>query len=135
MVCIDYSCHFLDGKFSPELVHEKTGLRFDKAEEAGQIGKLGKYRNKPQPYGAAVIRVPDNVSYEKKIAWLAKQVQPNLPMIRRCGATRIYVDEAIYHDGQCNLAFESEELKLLSDFGLPFCVSVYEGKEISIERS
>jgi hypothetical protein len=126
MVRFKYSCHFWGEKFSPKLVSKRTKLLFDEAEEVGQIGKVGKYRNKPQPYGASVIRVPDNVKNDRKIEWLAKQIKPKLSAIRKCGATDIYVDVAIYHDGQCNFEFDPLEMKLLSDLGLSFAISVYE---------
>jgi hypothetical protein len=126
MVRFKYSCHFWGEKFSPKLASQKTKLFFDEAEEVGKIGKVGRYRNKPQPYGASVIRVPDNVENDKKIEWLAKQIKPNLSAIRKCGATDIYVDVAVYHDGQCNFEFDPPEMKLLSDLDLSFAISVYE---------
>jgi hypothetical protein len=130
MVHFKYSCHFWGKNFSPKLASKKTKLVFDESEEVGTIGKLGRYQDKPQPYGASAIRIPDNVKSEKKIEWLNKKVKPNLSVIRECGATDIYIDVAIYHDGQCNFEFDPAELKLLADLNLPFAISVYEDEKM-----
>jgi hypothetical protein len=134
MVHFKYVCHFWGEEFSPALAKKKTKLLFDEAEEVGHIGSVGKYRNKPQPYGSAIIRVPSNLKHDKKVAWLVKQIQPNLPALRECGATDIHIHADIFHDGQCNLEFDAAELKLLSDCGLAFTISVYEDEELFRNR-
>ena len=43
-------------QFSPKAAEEKTGLELSCKVEPGQIGKYGRYKNKPTPYGAASLR-------------------------------------------------------------------------------
>jgi hypothetical protein len=117
--------------FSLRAAANRTSLSFDEQEEVGDIGKLGRYHGQPQSYGAAQVRAPKNVPHEKKVKWLVRKILLHLSVIRECGATNIRVDLAIYHDGQCNCEFDTEEIRMLAECGVPLTVSVYEDEKMA----
>lgn len=55
----------------------------------GQLAKRGRYKGKPNPYGACQVVVPKDVILDKRIEWLADCIAVNIDIFRKCGADDI----------------------------------------------
>jgi hypothetical protein len=113
-------------KFSPALIEAKTGLRFESKSEPGEVGKRGRYRNIPQPYGSASIESPreDYTALQDVLDALAK----NINVLRDGGVQEVKYYLAVSckaDDEQCNLEFDVAFLKTLADLRVPLLISVY----------
>ncbi|HEY4415377.1 MAG TPA: hypothetical protein VGO57_06765 [Verrucomicrobiae bacterium] len=97
--------------FRPSLVDAP----FSEAEDPGTIGKLGRYRGVPTPYGSANFDVPE--TEPNGIRYLYKLAFPWLPALRAAGATDFDIHITYHYDVQCALAFGEDEMKLLAEFG------------------
>jgi hypothetical protein len=96
------------------------------AHDPGAIGKRGRYRGVPTPYGSSSYQVPADVPIEDRIAHLHKMILPLLPKITEAGATSTWVSAGYFYDSQCNLSFSLEELGMLRGLNTRFDVSCYE---------
>jgi hypothetical protein len=119
-------CSLCGGKFSPSLAEAKTGLALSQKEEPGEMGKRGRYRNAPMPYGAAHIcsARDDYASLKEVLDNLAK----NITVLRECGAERIQywlVASCNLEEEQCNLEFDVTFLKTLAELQVPLLISIY----------
>jgi hypothetical protein len=89
----------------------KVCAQFSEAHDPGVIGKLGRYRGVPVPYGSADIIVPEEV--EEKIAYVHGHAFPFLRDMRQAGAENFSLHITYQYDAQCALGFSKEELKLI----------------------
>ena len=88
---------------------------FSETEEPGAIGTRGRYRGVPVPSGSASFDVP--VTEQDGIRYLHRLVFPLLPALRAAGATDFFIHITYHCEQQCALGFDSDELRLLADFG------------------
>lgn len=121
------ACDISGETFSPK----KFNLGFSEATEPGEICKIGKYKNKPNPFGRAVLSfewkpgepIEKNWNIRKSFIELIKS---NLKSFRESGATDIHLYMSVAYDTQCNFAFSAEELREIGDLGIPLLISVYQ---------
>lgn len=123
---IDACINIQGNKFSPAKAQEMTGLIFSKTNEPGDIGKTGKYKNKPLPYGFAVVEPSVKIDDHKKIKWLADTIKDKVKILKSCGAEDLYFYIGYFYENQCNLALSNEELKSLAETGLDYWFSCYD---------
>ncbi|ANE45877.1 hypothetical protein SY83_05665 [Paenibacillus swuensis] len=127
---IDATCYMTGDKFSPELLQQKTNWQLQSISEVGDVRTLGPSKGKPLTYGAAELRPPDDLPYDDDVEiglhWVVNAVLPFKKYIIECGADYVYLDIAVYFEGQCNLAFEPELIKKIAALDMPFWISCYE---------
>ncbi len=112
--------------FSPKEAEKSTGLHLSKKHEVGDIGKEGKYKNKPLPYGSAILEAPENIPMDEKFSWLMQSLEDTLEKLYKCGAgeTRIYA--GYFYKNQCNLTFTKEELNAIARLNIDLWLSCYD---------
>ena len=123
---ISASVEISGDKFSPELAEKRTGLSFIKKLVPGDIGKIGRYKNKPLPYGASSLEAPADVDSFDTIIWIANALKGKVQVLEECGADDIHFLIAFYYKDQCNCVLSAEELKAIAETGLDFHFSCYD---------
>ena len=119
-------CEVQGDRFSPRAAESMTGLALVRKNEPGEIGSIGRFKGQPIPYGAAAVEVPDDLSWDAKWKLLLITMAMHIEALRECGAESIVLDLGCFHEGQCNLAFSSEQLSQVAALGIPFTISCYE---------
>jgi len=112
---IQVNITFTGDKFSPKAVEERSGAIFNTKNEVGDIGKLGRFKDQPIPYGSGELIVPDEVPAEDKLTWLTKRLGKLLPIALAAGAEVPNIDVTYFCKDQCNLALSKTELKALAE--------------------
>jgi hypothetical protein len=107
----------------------KIVFPFSKANDAGEIGKSGYYKDRPIPYGSIVIEVPKEVPNEERLSYIVNLAQPLIPEIAKVGATDWSLDISRYYLTQCNEEYSANELKLLASMNCPLTYSAYKVTE------
>eukprot|EP01035_Chromulina_nebulosa_P065399 gene65399-89457_t len=98
----------------------KVPAQFSAAHDPGVIGKLGRYRGLPVPYGSADFDAPEEEP--EKITWIYHRVFPFLRAMREAGAESFTLHITYTYDAQCALGFSREELKMVLDLDCEFHV-------------
>jgi len=88
---------------------------FSEAEDPGATGKIGRHRGVPVPSGSASFDVPE--TEQDGIRYLHRLFFPLMPALRAAGATDFFIHITYHYDQQCALGFDSDELRLLAEFG------------------
>jgi hypothetical protein len=114
--------------FSPKSLEKKTNLVLTQKNEPGEMGRLGKYKNKPLPYGAANIEPPNTIGDHEKITWLATTFLEHKESIEQSGIEDLHFYIGYFYENQCNLALTASELKLIAETGLDYWFSCYGAK-------
>lgn len=115
------ACMISGRTFSPAKAAEVTGLHFQTACEAGHECQIGRFKGKPQPYGAGTLISEGGSSIETMLG----QLELHIENPRRCGATDFDLRLTICYESQCNLELSSEELSRLATLGMPLSISCY----------
>jgi hypothetical protein len=89
----------------------KAAANYSSAHDPGVIGKAGRYRGVPVPYGSADFYVPEEVA--EKITYIHERVFPFLATMREAGAQDFWLNITYHYDAQCGLEFSKEELKMI----------------------
>jgi hypothetical protein len=110
--------------YSPALVEKDTIIKFSYKNEKGDIGKRGKYKEKPLPYGSSSIKPPSNLIDEnEKLLWLIDILKKHKEKILKCGATDMTFHIAINYQFQCNFDFKPIFLKEIGELNIPFTIT------------
>jgi hypothetical protein len=131
MITLLPKCHLQGDNFSPKKVEGSTGLAFAKKNEPGEIGTVGRYKGTAIPYGSATLQLSGealSASQDVLREFLAL-IKRNLDAFRKNGASDVTLDLVVFHDGQCNLEFSIDELREITQLGLPLTLSTYECPE------
>jgi hypothetical protein len=108
-------------QFKPSLVE----FTFTESHDCGEIGKAGRYRGQPMPYGSANIHVPSYIPHEERIIYIVNIALRLLPELQRAGATEWHVDIGRFYSTQCNEEYSPEEISLLAQLKCPLLYSAY----------
>jgi hypothetical protein len=111
--------------FSPNQAQEATGVELCRCNENGDIGRTGKFKEKPLPYGSAEL-IDENFSMIAPYSFIFDFIERHLVKVRQAGATDIHLHILVAYSDQCNLEFEPKLLQKISRSGLPLTMSVYE---------
>jgi hypothetical protein len=126
MIKIRSSCEITGESFSPAKFSKISSVRFVNAGEPGAIGKVGRYRGKPTPYGQATIEVSnkpeDDWSHFDKLLMI---LEGCIDALREAGAEDIDLSCSLFHDGQCNFAFSRDQLRRIANLKVSFSISCY----------
>ncbi len=127
MIKVSAYCLISGRAFSPELARQKTGLSFSETHSVGEVGVLGKYKNKPFDFGFARLdddlSTIDVASFSKRP--LVKDLLLHLETLRACGAEQIVLHYDIAYLDQCNIELRSEDLKTLASTGIDVTFTCY----------
>lgn len=129
MIEIQMACHFLGVGFSPQVVMNNTGLHFSKYQEVGSIETVGPHKGKPAKIGSATLFFQDvnlSGSSENDSITFVETLLRHIEIIREYGAEDIYLDLSVYYKIQCNMSFEPELLKKISELEIPLNISCYD---------
>jgi len=114
-------CHLLGESFSPGLLRSIPGILLSDTNEPGDIGKRGRFKQKPIRYGACSVCVPESVS-EGRIKWLADFIFSHKGEFEKAGATMMTF--WIYWYGiQGNMEFTVEELVKIAATQIPLAMT------------
>jgi hypothetical protein len=116
-------------RFSPAEAERVTGLVLLDKREPGHIGRYGRYRGKPVPYGAASLDAPKRIPPSEKLTWVLDLALPHIETLRALGVDQAEVWILEHFGSQINMAYRPEELEKLARLGLPLCVSGYETEQ------
>jgi hypothetical protein len=126
MIKVQASCLIYGESFSPRKFENKTGLKLSQTNEKGDIGKVGKSRNKPMPYGSGILEFPEDekfaLSSESK---LLKALTGFIEEAKVAGAEDIDMYLNVEYTDQCNFTLEPEFLKIVSQLSIPVSISCY----------
>ncbi|HXT40404.1 MAG TPA: hypothetical protein VN887_10305 [Candidatus Angelobacter sp.] len=126
MIEISPICIIKGETFSPALAEMKTGLRFFKKNEPGELGKLGRFKNAPQPYGSAeLVPLDDSKGYAAMNA-LLETLSKGIAILRECGALDISFYIAVSYQDQANLEFNTSFLAKIAELKIPLLITVFE---------
>lgn len=127
MFKFDIRCLFHGDNFSPTLVEKKIGVPLDEKIEVGDIGKIGRYKNKMIPYGSACLRAikTEGACLETALKGIVDVLMENIKSFRSHGAESIILHFDVNYDNQCNLEFSPELIKKISILEIPLTISCY----------
>lgn len=130
MIIEEPQLHLVGDSFSPSAAERETGLVFTSKNEVGDLGKRGRYANLPIPYGAAILEPPDDVPTSQRLDWLLDHVLPHLETLRRLGGLNGRLHSIFWFDSNCNLEWNSDQLKKLALLGIPYTSSCIQAPEM-----
>lgn len=110
---MDVSFVMRGDNFSPALLEKKTGWTLSRKDS----------------YWAELCPptiLSNNDGGEAGLKWIVENVGDCINTVKQCGAEDNYLDIAVYYIGQCNMAFEPELLREISELNVPFWISCYE---------
>jgi hypothetical protein len=128
-VRIAFSCSVQGDAFRPTEAERRTGIQFSEKNEPGEIGKLGRHKGQPIPFGSGTIESETtgdamNGSLSKFLDILKHCVF----QWRELGAEVALLNIDVFYDEQCNLEISEENIAVLSELGLSLALSCYRDK-------
>jgi|SRR5882724_13331862 len=90
----------------------KVSAPFSDAHDPGAVGRVGRYRGLPTPYGSASFEAPKKEP--EQLAYLHRLVVPLLPALRKAGA-RDFWFRITYRGDSGALGFSKKEIKMLAE--------------------
>lgn len=106
--------------FSPSKLKSISNIALADINEPGEIGKAGRYKGEPRPYGACCIFVPDYIK-RNKIIWLANLIIENKGAFENAGATEIVL-HITWFGMQGSMEFTVEELNRIAAAEVPLTI-------------
>ena len=127
MFRFDIHCLFHGENFSPALAEKETGVSLDDKIEVGDIGKIGRYKDKRIPYGSACLRLIEmkGESLETTLKVMTDILMEHIDSFRSNGTDSITLHFDVNYENQCNLEFSPELIKRISTLGVPLTISCY----------
>lgn len=99
---------------------------FTESNDPGDIGKIGRYKGEPIPYGSIEIKVSNNIDYMDRLIHLTRVVKSLLPQIITAGATDMYFDIARFDATTVfNEGYSTEQLSALASLNCDVHYSAY----------
>lgn len=99
------------GAYGEKFRPSKVGAQFSTSHDPGALGRVGRYRGVPLPYGSADFEVPDDIP--DKIAYIHKRAYPYLVCMREAGAEEFWLHITYHYDAQCALGLSKDELRMI----------------------
>jgi len=107
--------------FRPSLLN----IPFSRHHDTGAIGKFGKFRGHPTPYGSASYIVPPGLITPHLFKHLADVFEHRLDDLKNAGASSWHVSIARYYWAQCNEDYPALDLAMLKKLDCGFTYSAY----------
>ena len=120
--------------FSPSAAEKRTGIVFDVKNEPGEIARTGRYRNRPSPYGSAIIKFEDDRSSCDPLSAQSLNILiKNIQTFREAGATTIVLHCDVAYLDQCNLEMSPGFLAAIARLEIPFTISCSQDDSVEID--
>lgn len=116
---IETECELTGQEFRPSMLPDKiSDIQLRNAIDPGDLGTLGRYKDKPLPYGSCIVVTPTEVKPEKRIEWIADYVKKHKQIFIDSGATDFHI-QITWTGIQGNMEFNVKELEKLADLKVP----------------
>ena len=126
MILLKAECSIYGENFSPAAVEKATGLKFAVKNEPNEMGSVGRYANKPIPYGASTLESDVKIEQGSTLDALLDLLEQHASTFRKYGAEDIVLHCDVFHDGQCNFEFSPKQVARIAKAGVALTVSCYE---------
>lgn len=104
-------------KFSPLRLKKLTQLDIEKLVEYGEIGKKGRYKDKPSPYGLGVLKIniTENANVEDSLNKIIDNLLSKKSILRECGVDEITLDLESFSQNEVEYKISREIIKKISE--------------------
>ena len=123
---IEGYCRLWGDNFSPLAIEEKTGIKFDRKNEPGEIGKIGRYKGTSIPFGNAEIDFSETGTSTDLLspdAPILDTIEKHRSSFLAAGATEIILIINVFYKEQCNLEQSHQLLKRLAGLEVDLSIS------------
>ena len=123
---IEGYCRLWGETFSPKIAERKTGIRFDRKNEPGENGTIGRYKGRPIPYGSAEIDFKndgDSADLFSPGARILDILKDHLPSFQAAGVKEAVLNVNVFYKEQCNIEQSPELLRRLAGLGVALNIS------------
>ncbi len=121
-------CLLYGENFSPKKLLNIKNIYFKTKNEVGDIAPIGRYKDKPLPYGSCTLMVPKHIDIKNRIEWMADFIYENIDSFKESGATDITF--SICWSGlQGNMELSVEELQKIAKLQIPLSMDYIYEKE------
>ncbi|MCB9061886.1 MAG: hypothetical protein H6622_10220 [Halobacteriovoraceae bacterium] len=135
LILTQISLSIYGDSFSPSKIKESEDLKFDNKNEVGDIGKRGRYKGKPIPYGGASLYIEKKFPVKEKDgdelipSSFLDLIENNMDSFKNAGGTDIELRLSIFWKDQCNFDFSPDLIKRIGNLNIPFLISCYDDDE------
>jgi hypothetical protein len=98
------------------------------ANDPGDIGNIGKYKNKKIPYGYLAFEVPKQINEENKLNVMLKLIKKYKNEFIQNGAKSIVL-HIVWVGIQGNMEFNTKELKSIAELEIPLTITYVYNKD------
>lgn len=130
MIIVSSCIRVYGDSFSPKHFCELTKQCLADPIEPSEIGKTGRFKGKKIPYGSGKLTGGAEFGDFSQLDSLVDLAIEYKSSFKKCNATDITLDLAIYHDGQCNFDLPKTFLKKVLRSGLDLTISCYEDADL-----
>jgi len=124
------SCYMEGDNFDPYKLEEKLGLSLAYKVKAGEIGKKGRFKDKPYPFGFGYLKPTSKEAHENnQLEEIVNLIKESHIQVGAYGIEDLHVRVNINYDSQCNLEFGPLVLEELGRRNIPLLVSCYKVEE------
>jgi hypothetical protein len=126
LIEVEGYCRLWGKAFFPSKIEEKIGICFDRKNDPGELGKIGRYRGTSIPFGSAAIKFSENGDSNdliSKDAPILDTLERYRTVFREAGVTDITLHVNIFYKKQCNIEQSHELLKRLSMLEVNLAIS------------
>jgi hypothetical protein len=108
--------------FDPHELENNSSLVFRQKSKKGEIGKIGRYKDKPVPEGSSVLLLENDVNPLKELIFL---ISENYSLIKSYHVEEMSISIEIGYSDQCNWEISQEEITKLTELKLGLSISCY----------
>lgn len=127
MVNITLAFRTMGPAFSPSHAEAEANAAFSSKNEPGELGRAGRYRGQPLPYGSAEFVDVDAIATMSGLPSPFLDTLARLaPACRTAGATSLVVHADIAYDGQCNFELNDQCAARLAALGVAMTFTCFE---------
>ena len=124
MIKISYSLFISGVNFSPSNAETQYNIKFTDKAEKGDPAPGGRSRG----YGYGIVKF--YISSQFTIINFVETVRPILEILNRMDTVDMELAVDVYHDGQCNYEYSSDDLRALSSLGISCTFCIYHDETI-----
>jgi RNA polymerase sigma factor (sigma-70 family) len=129
---------FEGSKFSPKMMRKLTRLPIESLMEYGEIAKIGRYKDKPSPYGIGIIKIDKSISNEdlnKVLDDYIKRLYRKAEAIRKSGAQEIIFEIGSTIGTSSELSIDNNILKKLSKLRARINIYTVGDNSVNLKKS
>lgn len=112
--------------FSPTRVESETGIVFSSKNEPGDLGRIGRYRGVPTPYGSAdFVGQAEQADLVNPNNELFRAIEALVPASKSAGATDMNLHLDVAFSDQCNLEMGPDFIATVGRLGVALTISCF----------